>query len=227
MKILFACLLPALILAGAPSVLAQVNPNLLGQNQIQAGNMIATGNDTRYENEPFFPVDWRKGTLKTTSGQQYAIDRMRYNAHEDRPEYEIEGKTFTFGVPVAEFALEDGKGQVLRFRNGFRPVDQQRERSFYEIMHDGKTKLLRYRKANLLDVTQYNSATKQKRFDFSENVYVVRVDGVPVRVKRDKKSLLDALNDQVPQLEAFISLNKLKFRDWSDAQKLLAHYETL
>lgn len=217
----------ALTLMSLSPALAQVNPNLLGQNQIQSGNMIATGSYTSYENEPFLPQEWRKGTVRATDGKVYAIERLRYNAHEDRPEYEIDGKSFTFTLPIAGFALEDGKGQLLRFQNGFRPIDQQRERSFYEVLHDGKTKLLRYRKATLLDVTQYNSATKQKRFDFSEQYYVVRPDGTPVRVKRDKKSLLDALSDKGPQLEAFISQNKLKFRDWADAQQLLAHYESL
>lgn len=221
-------LLPALALLW--SVLparAQVNPNLVGQNQIQSGNLIATGSYTSYENAPFVPAEWQKGTVKAENAKQYAVDRMRYNAYEDRPEYEIDGKTYTFTMPIVEFTLEDGQGQTLRFRNGFRPVDQQQERSFYEVRHDGKAQLLRYRKASLLDVTQYNSATKQKRFDFSDSYYVVRPGQAPLRVKRDKKSLLDALSDKAPQLETFISQNKLKFRDWEDAQKLLAHYETL
>jgi hypothetical protein len=212
-------------LAGLGTASAQVNVNQLGQNQVESGNLIATGSYTAYENTPFFPTDWRTGTVKTTNGKQYAVDQMRYNAYEDRPEYELNGKIYAFVQPVAEFTLKEGAGVV--FRNGFRPVDQQRERSFYEILHDGKIKLLRYRKANLLDVTQYNSATKQKRFDFSETYYLARPEAAPVRLKRDKKSVLDALNDKTAELETFISQDKLKFRDWDDVRKLLSHYDTL
>jgi hypothetical protein len=205
---------------------AQVNPNLLGNNQVESGNLIASGSYTAYENTPFIPTDWSKGSVTGTSGKAYEIERIRYNAFEGRPEYEWKGQTYTFSIAVMEFAL-DVNGTPTVFRSGFKPVDGQTERSFYEVRHDGKTKLLRYRTAKLMDVTQYNSATKQKRFDFPESYYLARPDGTLVRLKRDKKSLLDALPDRAPQLESFITAQKLRFRDWDDVAKVLAHYDQL
>lgn len=215
-------------LAVVTSVRAQVNPNQMGINQIESGNQIVAGAYTNYENTPYVPADWVPGTLVTPTGQRYAVALLRYNADLDQPEYQLGEQVFRPKFAVRRFVLGDStKADARRFSNGFPAVDQQTPASFYEILHDGKTDLLKRTKAVLLDVTGYNSATKQKRFDFTETCYLVRTGTTPVRVKRDKKSLLEVLADRGAQVDEFISREKLKFRTWDDVAKVLRFYDGL
>jgi hypothetical protein len=208
---------------------AQVNTNQFGVNQVEQGNQIAVGAYTDYENTPFVPVgDWLPGVLVTPTGQRYAVTLLHYNADLDQPEYQLGERVFRPKFAVRRFVLGDSTtADARRFINGFPAVDQQTPASFYEVLHDGKTKLLKRIKATLLDVTGYNSATKQKRFDFNESYYLVKPGAAPIRLKRDKKSLLDALGDRAADLEAFVSREKLRFRDWDDVKKTLAFYDGL
>ncbi len=208
---------------------AQVNTNQLGMNKIQEGNLIATGAYTAYENTPFVPAtDWLPGVLITPTGQRYAVTLLHYNADLDQPEYQLGEQVFRPKFAVRQFVLGDSARADARwFRNGFPATEQQTPTSFYEILYDGKTKLLKRTKATLLDVTGYNSATKQKRFDFNESYYLTRPGAALVRVKRDKKSVLEALSDRTADVEAFISREKLRFRDWDDVKKTLAFYDGL
>lgn len=210
------------------SAWAQVNPNQMGINQIESGNQIVAGAYTNYENTPYLPTDWVPGTFVTPTGQRYAVNLLRYNADLDQPEYQLGEQVFRPRFAVRRFILGDStQADARRFANGFLAVDQQTPASFYEIMHEGKTKLLKRTKAVLLDVTGYNSATKQKRFDFTETYYLARNGTTPVRVKRDKKSLLEVLADRGPLVDDYISREKLKFRSWDDVAKVLRFYDGL
>lgn len=219
------CFLPLAIIGVAQ---AQVNTNQLGVNQVESGNLITTGAYTNYENTPYIPTDWLPGTLVTPTGQQYAVNLLHYNADLDQAEYQIGEQVFRPRFAVRQIVLGDStSASARRFRNGFPAVDYQTPASFYEVLHDGKTKLLKRTKAVQLDVTGYNSATKQKRFDFNETYYLARIGNTPVRVKRDKKSLLESLADRGAQVEEFISRGKLKFRNWDEVGKVLQFYDGL
>jgi len=207
---------------------AQVNVNRLGNNQIQSGNLIATGAYTNYENQPFIPQESVVGTLQTTTGKIYDAIALRYNAERDLPEFQLGENVYRVSFPVREFILGDStRPEAQRFRNGFAAVDNQTPASFYEVLYAGKSSLLKRTKAALLDVTSYNSATKQKRFDFNESYYVARPGAALVRVKRDKRSLLEALADKAPQVEAYLTREKLRLRDWADVAKVLRFYDGL
>lgn len=226
----FFCLLALTVVT---AVRAQVNPNQMGINQIESGNQIVAGAYTNYENTPYVPADWLPGTLVTPTGQRYAVGLLRYNADLDQPEYQLGEQVFRPKFAVRQIVLGDSaKAGVRRFVNGFPAVDQQTPASFYELLHDGKTKLLKRTKAVLLDVTSYNSATKQKRFDFNETYYVARPGATPsgaapVRVKRDKKSLLEVFADRGAQVEEFLAREKLKLRSWDEVAKVLRFYDGL
>ncbi len=207
---------------------AQVNVNQLGNNQVESGNLIATGAYTNYENQPFIPEEWIGGTLQTTTGKIYSAIALRYNAERDLPEFQLSENVYRVSFPVREFILGDStRPAARRFRNGFAAVDEQTPASFYEVLYTGKSSLLKRTKASLLDVTSYNSATKHKRFDFNQSYYVARPGVAPVRVKREKRSLLEALSDKAPQVEAYLTSEKLRLRDWADVGKVLRFYDGL
>ncbi|SDM80512.1 hypothetical protein [Siphonobacter aquaeclarae] len=199
----------------------QVNVNQFGPNKIEGSNQIAVGGYTQYENQPYVSEQWGQGFLRSTNGKWYLSDALNYNAYTGKPEFREGEKVYQSRFEVTAFVLGDtlsGK----KYRAGFPAVDQQTPASFYEVLSDGSVKLVRYVKASLMDVTSFNSATKQKRFDFNESYYVVRPDQKIIRVKKDKKSLLEALPEQAARIEEIAASRKVKLKNWEEIRQVLA-----
>lgn len=205
----------------AVPVWGQVNTNQFGANKIEGGNQIAVGTYTEYENQPYLMEDWPKGYLKTTAGKWYTAEKLNYNVSTDRPEFQEGEKRFNPKLDLTAFTLGDTASGVY-FQNGFPAIDQQTAKSFYQVLGKGSVRLLKYTKATLLDVTSFNSATKKKRFDFNEMYYVYRPDQKIIRVKKDKKSVLEALPEQAARIEEIASQRKLKLKNWEEIRQVLA-----
>lgn len=203
------------------SLWAQVNTNQFGVNQIEGSNQIAVGTYTEYENQPYISSEWTKGALLAADGKWYAVQKLNFNAYNDRPEYQELEKTFQPRFEVKAFVIGD-TASGIKYRKGFAAIDQQTPKSFYEVLVDRQVKLLKYTKASLLDVTSFNSATKQKKFDFNTMYYLVKPDQSIVRMKKDKKSILEALPDQAGRIEEIAKDRKLKMKNWEEIQQVLA-----
>ncbi len=202
-------------------VWGQLNTNQFGTNQIEGGNQIAVGAYTEYENHPYLLEDWSKGYLKATTGKWYAAEKLNYNVSTNQPEFQQGEKRFSPKLDLAAFTLGDTASGVY-FQNGFPAIDQQTAKSFYQVLSKGSVKLLKYTKATLLDVTSFNSATKKKRFDFNETYYVYRPDQKIIRVKKDKKSVLEALPEQATRIEEIAGQRKLRLKNWEEIRQVLA-----
>ncbi|PKK38131.1 hypothetical protein BWI96_03375 [Siphonobacter sp. SORGH_AS_0500] len=212
--LIFSCLITG-------TLSAQVNTNQFGTNQIEGSNQIAVGTYTEYENQPYVSADWSKGILLAADGKRYMVQKLNYNAYNDRPEYQEQEKTFQPRFEVKAFVLGDTITGA-KYRKGFAAIDQQSPKSFYEVLVDRQVKLLKYTKANLLDVTSFNSATRQKKFDFNTMYYLVKPDQSIVRIKKDKKSILEALPEQAERIEEIAKERKSKMKSWEDIQQVLA-----
>lgn len=209
-------LLFASLTAGAQ----HVNVNQFGPNKIEGSNQIAVGGYTQYENQPYVSEQWGQGFLKGTNGKWYLSDALNYNAYTGKPEFREGEKVFQPRFDVTGFVLGDtlnGK----KYRAGFPAVDQQTPATFYEVLADKSVKLLRYVKASLMDVTAFNSATKQRRFDFNESYYISRPDGKIVRVRKDKKSLIEALPEQAALIEEIAASRKVKLKNWEEIRQVV------
>ncbi len=202
------------------SAWAQINPNQFGANQIENGNQIAVGTYTEYENQPYVFSDWKKGALLAADGKWYTVQKLNYNAYNDRPEYQELEKTYQPKFEVTSFVLGD-TASGIKYRKGFAAIDNQTGKSFYQVLVDRQVKLLKYTKASLLDVTSFNSATKQKKFDLNTFYYLVRPDQSIVRVKKDKKSITEALPDQAARIEDIARARNLKMKSWEEIQQVL------
>jgi hypothetical protein len=94
------------------------------------------------------------------------------------------------------------------FRGGYPKVEDNTGGTFYEVLFDGNTSLLKcYRKITAL--SKQNALVSNKReFALEEKYYVGRPDSPPVRIKKDKASILKALSDKKDILEAYIEKEK-------------------
>ena len=113
-------------------------------------------------------------------------------------EFNYTGKPYDVINLMNEFMLG-----TMRFRNGFPTTEKQNSESFYQVLYDGKQKLLCHRTANIYVDQPYNSATKTKKLDVIETYYVQKMDGKLYEVRKNLKYFLVILGDKSNQLEEF------------------------
>lgn len=94
------------------------------------------------------------------------------------------------------------------------------------VLNSGKAIALKKPVKAIVEVTPYGSARSQKTIVNSE-LYFIYNNGQMLKVKKDKKSLLNALNDKKEPLTKFITDKKLNFKSDEDIQMLLEYYNSL
>ena len=118
-------------------------------------------------------------------------------------------------------------GQDLKvFQCGFPPIDNQNRISFYQILLNGKTSLLKSVYKTIQERNNDLSGERYKEFATYENTYLLK-DGAMVRIKKDKSSLLNLLQDKSQVLQQYINDQKLNLKNEADLIALVKYYNTL
>lgn len=118
-------------------------------------------------------------------------------------------------------------GQDLKvFQCGFPPIDNQNRISFYQILLNGKTSLLKSIYKTIQERNNDLSGERYKEFATYENTYLLK-DGAMVRIKKDKSSLLNLLQDKSQVLQQYINDQKLNLKNEADLIALVKYYNTL
>jgi hypothetical protein len=96
---------------------------------------------------------------------------------------------------------------------------------FYDVLHDGTTKLLARRKK---EITEKISTQYSESFFTQRDQYYVVKDSVSY-VVRDRRSALNIMKNRRNELSKFIHQNKIKFNKNFEAAllKTVAHYDSL
>ena len=186
------------------------------------GKIISSNNYTDVDGSPYFPQEWIEGSITLKSGKKIAYNALRYNLMSGNLEFNYTGKPYDVINLMNEFMLG-----TMRFRNGFPTTEKQNSESFYQVLYDGKQKLLCHRTANIYVDQPYNSATKTKKLDVIETYYVQKMDGKLYEVRKNLKYFLVILGDKSNQLEEFCKRENIKLRSWNDAVKVLEYAEGL
>ncbi len=177
---------------------------------------------TDIEGSPYLNDNWSVGFAKAKhNNKTYELKRVRYDIYKDELEYDVAGSYFRLSDQITEFSCGDGT-----FRNGFTNAEPLTIRSFYQILYDGKIKLLKRIAAQIATEKLYGSASETKRF-LKEEALFIQKNGILTRIKKDKKTILEILSDKQPQIEAFIKEQKLKPTREEDIVKIIEKYDGL
>lgn len=184
------------------------------------GKLLISNNYTDVDGNPYFPKEWVEGTVSLKAGKVIAYNALRLNTITGNLEFKFTDKAYDVVNPMYEFTLE-----TLKFRKGFEPFEKQNTETFYQVLYDGKQKLLCYRLGSIYLDSPYNSATKTKKFQLSESYYLQKADGKLHELKKNLKFFLLLLDDKSKQLEEYCKKENIKLRSWNDAVRILEYSE--
>lgn len=167
---------------------------------------------------PFLYDSWNKGSVQFRDGSLQEGLNLKYDQVEDKLLFSpAEGQVQQFAEPVTEFTLpaspESGLPGLRRFRSGYAPIDGASETSFYEILADGPTQLVKRTSKKIVEELAPNSnIIKTKQVKQKVKYYFVRA-GELIPISKDKKNLIAALQDKGPAMEQYLKKHKLTLED--------------
>lgn len=165
--------------------------------------------------------DWYSGSIRLNNDQFYDGVQLRYDLSKDEIEYRKDSSLFRISEGVKEFTIPSGI-DLYTFRSGFAPFEGLTAKSFYRIMYDGTTKLLKRYKSPIKE--EKAGATRVMEPDAL--LYILKDEKVtPVNLK-DPNSFLRLLSEEKNKMLYVIKKEGLEFGGDDDLVKLLEEYDS-
>jgi hypothetical protein len=127
---------------------------------------------------------------------------------------------------IAYIDDKEGIQNVKVFQCGFPPIDNQNRISFYQILLNGKTSLLKSVYKSIQERNNDMSGERFKEFATYENIYLLK-EGTMSRIKKDKSSLLVLFQDKKEAITKYIDDQKLNLKNEAHLIDLVKYYNTL
>jgi hypothetical protein len=170
-----------------------------------------------------------KITLK--DGRVYNDVKTRINLLEQEVNFiASNGQEGFLGKGMAsEIAYIDSKIETQNikvFQCGFPPIDNQNRISFYQILLNGKTSLLKSVYKSIQERNNDMSGERFKEFATYENMYLLK-DGMMSRIKKDKSSLLALFQDKKEAITKYMEDQRINLKNEAHIIDLVKYYNTL
>lgn len=111
----------------------------------------------------------------------------------------------------------------------FKDESEKVKAGFFEILADGKVKLLEYSKLKIQQpdyVAALNVGSKDTKINIDKILYIAKGKEV-TKFSTGKKDLYELMADKKPEIEKFVKDNKLNLKDRIDLAKVFQYYNTL
>lgn len=230
MKHHYKTLLGALLMFSVSTCVAQEFQQTILIQDAKGELVGKRDNYVNVDGTPYLSAEWQLGSFKLPNSKVYKDVSIKYDEVEDKIFIKSgDDGTVALKERAVEFDLafpEDEKVIQRYFRLGFSGIPETTNSSYFEVLEDGKVKLLKRSSKIIQENKEYNSNILVKSF-FHVIKYYLYIDGKGMLIKKDKKSILSALGNKQTELETYIKNNKLNLREDSDAGKLIAYYNTL
>lgn len=176
---------------------------------------------TDSKSSPYLFEEWYSGTIRTSDEQIHDGIKIRYDLKKDEVEYQLGSALYRLSTGVKDFTIPTGTDLYI-FKNGFPPVDGNTEKSFYRVMYDGNTKLLKKYKSQI----KQEKASATREMDPDAKIYILKDDKLSLVKLSDKNSFLKLLPDEKNKMLYVIKEQQLDFAAEDDLISLLQEYDS-
>lgn len=182
---------------------------------------------TDIKGSPYLAEDFLPAVVKMKDGKTFKDIPLKYDQVTGELIFkDPTGKLVTFADPVAEFRFTGGKLANQAYRAGFSSTEQGNVNTFYQVLYDGGTIVLKDARKNLIEHRAYNSSTPVKSIVETPAYYLVMGNTLE-KIRKDKKSVLLVLKDKATELDKYITENKLNLKEDADLARLLQYYDSI
>lgn len=199
-------------------------------NQLVSGNVIQVSRLQSLEGDNYLDPTWRLATLILKDGSAKSVAKARYNAATNDVEVLFPNDSvLTVNDGINQFVLTANSAKPEQtFRSGFPAYAGNTKKTFYEVLYDGKQKVLvRYQKVLQRDNTEgaYRTGEKTDRLVLKKNYFLYSADGKMSDFDNTKKAFLQKFAEKKDALEKFVKENKLNYREHDDIKRIMSFLE--
>lgn len=210
--------------------IAKAQIQMLNDNQ---GKPVMEQSYIDVEGSPYLVPNWFPGKVSLVSGKTM-LAKLKYDLIKDELLFQSprDSLALAFVEPVKSvsfdaFGISESNLLPLVFSSGYPGIDEQTPASFYQVIADGKAKVLKRYKKIIHSDQVFNSATVTKTFVLKDAVYYLLINDKITRIKPSSKVILNALSDKAEKMQAYIKSTKLDYKSDADLAKLFNYYNSL
>lgn len=172
-----------------------------------------------------FHPDYLKASLYTKAGKLKSDAKYKLILQENRLFYmEADGADMEVVSPIYRIEFEMPNGSITVFEKGFDVIDNLNQNNFYQVLSDGKAKLLMDTKFATETKMVYGTGavtTTDKLINYYGSI------GSKITKVSKEENLLALMEDKATEVAAFIKKEKTKFKKPADLEKLFNYYNQL
>lgn len=206
--------------------------------RLNMGTYTTSSFDSRYEGikgSPFFISEWISGQMAFVDGKVFNEVPLKYNAYTKelmmkRPSgdsliifpYQVQSFTINDPVTKANFTFK-------RYPKAQTPKYDMRD-VYLLVLYEGKTSLLKLVKKNLKKADYKDPYSNNIRYDTYEDAneyYLLKTDGSLSKIKKSKKSVLEALSDKEVAMKALLEQEKIELKSERELVRVVAKYDAI
>jgi hypothetical protein len=179
------------------------------------------------EGNPYLYEEWLTGNIVLEGGEQFDSLLLRLVLVNNELQLKMDNKEYKFNVIVKEFLLTAPGKELRKFKSGAAFDKPVNDKSFYEVLYEGKTQLLVKRKKQIVSEVTNIPGLKTKKYEENNSYFVYLPSGQIERIKKNNKSLINLLGDRKHNVEEVIEKQHLDCTKEADIVKLLQYYDTI
>ncbi len=193
----------------------------LGQTPREDEMNSVTGN-------PYLMKDWCDGVVRFTSGRTMTQFKLKFDCLKNMLLLQFEGNAFAAESKVKEFVLYPKKKDSLLFRRGFPSTNKTTDQTYFHVLLQDKSSLLRLVARNIIEEKQLVSVNGRinRRMEEIEFYYLLR-NGEMVLLPASRTELPEIFADKKEPLARFIAANQLKMQHPEDFVAVVKKYNEL
>jgi hypothetical protein len=175
---------------------------------------------------PYMYEDWINGSVKLKSGKSYNV-LLKYNLLDDALIYKnSKDEVMEFVDDVKEFTLSQADGTSENFRNGFSNIQGWNDKSYFKVLSEGNSTLLKKERITIQETTDYNAGMARKNYAKSDTYYLVSNTG-STQLKINKKAILSRFSTRQKEMTDYMASNSIDIKNDGDLSKLFNYYNSL
>ncbi len=204
-----------------------VNPKIVEMLQRNAA-IVENEDYVKVAGDPFIDKKFQKGEVVFKDSVVAKEIPMRFNSYTDNIEFKKNDTILALANPELIDHVSFGYRTFI-----YSPYKEGAftKKGYFEVLADGKTKLLLHYEAIIkreqLPASNYEGGNYRDYFRNSESYYIKKDDNIAHKVSKTKKSILKALGDHTSELEAFIKKKHLKLSKTDNLIDLIYYYNSL
>lgn len=173
------------------------------------------------DKSPYLLKEWYSGAVRTSDDRVHDGVQLRYDYLKDEIEYKAGSGMYRVSSGVKEFTIPSGV-ELYTFRSGYPAVGNGTENSFYRVLYDGNTKLLK----KYTNPIKVEKASATREMDAGAKLYLLKDGKMNAVQLSNRNSFLKLLTDERNKLNYVIKEQQLDFAGEDDLIRLLEEYDS-